>query len=199
MRINGRVEDPSGAPRSRRDFLTIGASGFAAVGLAAAAWPFVAQMSPAADTSASVVVDLAEIELGRRKTVHWPGRLIYISHRTPEEIASAKAVDRMSLIDPVSDVARVRRDEWLIVEGLCTFERWRCELLGQPAIEYRRTSNYGSWRSISLEHRGGWGGWACPCCGSEYDTAGRVRRGPATRNLAIPNYEFMRDGWLLLG
>ncbi len=172
------------AETERRDFLYLMAGGMTAVGAAVALWPFLASMNPAADilAEARIDVDLEPIALGQRITVKWRGKPIFIVHRTDEEIARAKADDNNpALIDPATDVERVLQDEWLIVIGICT--HLGCVPLGQRA---------GSPRSR-------YGGWFCACHGSEYDTAGRVRKGPAPRNLDLPPYEFLDDGRVRIG
>jgi ubiquinol-cytochrome c reductase iron-sulfur subunit len=167
----------------RRDFLYVATGIAGAVGAAAAAWPFIDSMNPSADVLAlsSVEVDLAGIEVGQRSTVKWRGRPAFIVRRTEREIAEAEAVEVDELPDPEPDAARVRRKEWLIVVGICT--HLGCVPLGQgPA-----------------QSRGQWNGWFCPCHGSHYDTSGRIRKGPAPRNLAVPDYVFLDDGKVRIG
>ncbi|RAI01496.1 ubiquinol-cytochrome c reductase iron-sulfur subunit [Acuticoccus sediminis] len=168
---------------TRRDFLYLATGAVAAVGSAAALWPFIDSMNPAADVLAvsSVEVDLAPIEPGQRVTVKWRGKPVFIDHRPPERIAEARAVDLNELIDPQTDGDRVVREEWLIVVGICT--HLGCVPLGQ---------RHG-------DPVGNWDGWFCPCHGSHYDTAGRVRRGPAPLNLEVPPYEFVTDTAVRIG
>ncbi len=169
---------------SKRDFLRNATGLVATFGGAAALWPFIDSMNPSADVIAAskVYVDLGRVKPGIRQTARWRRRPIFISHRTPDEIAQARASDLAALRYPQPDGDRVQQDEWLVVVGICTFQ-WRCELLGQkPASP-----------------RGRWGGWYCPCCASAYDTSGRVRIGPAARNLDIPPYEFIADGIVVIG
>lgn len=162
---------------TRRDFLYLATGAVAVVGGAAALWPFIDSMNPAADVLAvsSVEVDLAPIELGQRVTVMWRGKPLFIDHRPPERIAEARAVDLSMLIDPQTDADRVVREEWLIIVGICT--HLGCVPLGQR----------------QGDPIGNWGGWFCPCHGSQYDTSGRVRRGPAPLNLEVPPYEFVTE------
>lgn len=169
---------------TRRDFLEISASAFAAVGAAAALWPFVDSMNPSADVRAlaAVEVDLNAIAPGQRITISWRGRPVFIIRRTPELIAEARADDNNpDLIDPAPDAARVQRAEWLIVNGICT--HLGCVPLGQK----------------NSDPKGRFGGWFCPCHGSLYDLSGRVRRGPAPRNLDIPSYEFLDKNRVRIG
>ena len=168
----------------RRDFLFLLSGAMAAVGTAVAAWPFIDSMNPAADIRAisTIEVDLSPIELGQRITVVWRGRPIFIDHRTPQQIALAEADDdNPKLVDPATDASRVKREEWLIVVGVCT--HLGCIPLGQRAGD-----PLGEWR-----------GWFCPCHGSHYDTSGRIRKGPAPRNLDVPPYAFLENGMVRIG
>ena len=162
----------------RRDFLYVTAGTMAAVGAVAALWPFIDSMNPSADILAlsSTEFDLAPIQMGQRITVKWRGQPVFIIRRTADEIERARADDdNPDLIDPTADAARVQRPEWLIVVGVCT--HLGCVPLGQK----------------SSDPHGKYGGWFCPCHGSVYDTSGRVRRGPAPRNLDVPPYTFLDD------
>lgn len=167
----------------RRDFIVISAGTFAAVGAAAAMWPFIDSLNPAANVLAfsSTEVDIAAIEPGQRVTVNWRGKPVFIDHRTPEQINLARADDQADLPDPESDSARVQKPEWLVVIGICT--HLGCVPLGQGAND----------------RRGEYGGWFCPCHGSHYDTSGRVRRGPAPKNLGVPPYRFLSDSRIEIG
>lgn len=168
---------------NRRDFLTTTTMGLGAAGLAAAAIPLVGSMTPAADTQAvgSVEVDLAQVAVGQSVTVTWRGRPVFIRHRTPEEIAQAITDDAVSLRDQQTDAVRVQRPDWLIVVGICT--HLGCIPLGQKPGE----------------PRGEFGGWFCPCHGSQYDTSGRARKGPAPSNLVVPPYAFVTDTQVKIG
>jgi ubiquinol-cytochrome c reductase iron-sulfur subunit len=126
-------------------------------------------------------VDLSGIAVGQRITVKWRGRPAFIVHRTPQEIEQAESVDLAELRDPQSDDERVQRKPWLIVVGVCTHAG--CTPQGQ--------------RSGQL--RGDWGGCRCTCHYSYYDTSGRIRRGPAPRNLEVPAYVFLDDNRLRIG
>jgi ubiquinol-cytochrome c reductase iron-sulfur subunit len=168
---------------TRRDFLNLAAGTTAAVGAAAAIWPLIHSMNPAADVRALAAseIDLAPIQLGQRITVKWRGQPVFIDRRTPERIAQAKADDTAVLKDPEPDSARVQREEWLIVVGVCT--HLGCIPLGQKASD----------------SRGAWGGWFCPCHGSHYDTSGRIRKGPAPKNLLVPPYELLDESLVRVG
>ncbi|NQV99108.1 MAG: ubiquinol-cytochrome c reductase iron-sulfur subunit [Rhodospirillales bacterium] len=163
--------------QSKRDFLFISTAAVGAVGTAIAAWPFIDQMNPAADTLAlsTTEVSLEPIEEGQSITVVWRGKPVFIRHRTAEEIADAVAVQANDLIDPQTDADRVQKPEWLIMVGVCT--HLGCIPLGNKAGE----------------SRGDFGGWFCPCHGSHYDTSGRIRKGPAPKNLPVPEYSFLSD------
>lgn len=173
----------AGDGETRRDFLLIATGAVAAVGAALAAWPFIDQMNPAADVLAlaSTGVDLSPVEVGQRITVVWRGKPVFVNHRTPEEIKSAEDTPLSVLVDPQTDQSRVQKPEWLIVVGVCT--HLGCIPLGQK----------------TGDPRGDYGGWFCPCHGSHYDTAGRIRKGPAPHNLAVPTYTFTDDKTIRIG
>ncbi|SDG70624.1 ubiquinol-cytochrome c reductase iron-sulfur subunit [Roseospirillum parvum] len=168
---------------SRRDFLLYATSAVGGVGTLLAIWPFIDSMSPAADTLAlsSIEVDLSMIEVGQAIKVKWRGQPVFIRHRTEEEISAAQSQDISKLRDPEPDEARVQNPEWLIVIGICT--HLGCIPLGTK----------------EGEPRGDWNGWYCPCHGSHYDTAGRIRKGPAPRNLDLPEYTFLDDATVKIG
>jgi ubiquinol-cytochrome c reductase iron-sulfur subunit len=171
----------SSAEPTRRDFLYVATGAMGAVGAAATLVPLVAQMNPDASTIAAgapIEVDLAPIRQGEAIKVFWRGKPIYIENRTKKEIDEARAVNVASLPDPQSDEARVKpgHDQWLVLIGICTH-------LG----------------CIPLAHQGDYGGFFCPCHGSQYDTSGRIRRGPAPQNLALPPYEFLSDSKIRIG
>ena len=174
---------PGDDGETRRDFLYLLAGAMGAVGTAAAIWPLIDSMNPSAEVRALAIVeaDLEPIQLGQRVTVVWRGRPAFIDHRTPARIARAKADDAAELKDPEPDSARVQRDEWLIVIGVCT--HLGCIPKGQR----------------SGDPLGRWGGWFCPCHGSHYDTSGRIRMGPAPKNLVVPPYEFLENGMVRIG
>lgn len=168
----------------RRDFLVLSGTAFVAVGAAFTLWPFLDSMNPAADALAlaTTEVDLASIALGQRITVVWRGRPVFIVHRTPDQIALAeKDNSAPGLIDPATDQSRVQQPQWLIVVGVCT--HLGCIPLGQT----------------STSQHGDYGGWFCPCHGSQYDVSGRVRRGPAPRNLDVPPCKFLTGTRVRIG
>ena len=171
----------SAAGPSRRDFLLVAAAVAGAVGMAATLSPLIGQMEPEASTitaGAPLEVNLAPIAEGQILKVFWRSKPIYIWHRTKPEIEAAQNVDVATLPDPAPDSARVKEghDQWLVVIGICTH-------LG----------------CIPLAHEGDYGGFFCPCHGSQYDTAGRIRRGPAPANLALPPYAFVSDTKIRIG
>ena len=168
---------------TRRDFLYLTAGAFGAVGAASFAWPLVDTLNPAADTLAlaSVDVDLAPIAEGQAITVVWRGKPVFIRHRTAAEIEEARSADMGDLRDKQSDEERVQKPEWLVMIGICT--HLGCIPLGQK----------------STDTKGDFGGWFCPCHGSHYDTAGRIRKGPAPKNLAVPDYTFASDTMIKIG
>jgi len=135
-------------------------------------------MNPAANVQALATtdVDLSRIEVGQVVTVTWRGKPVFVARRTEEEIAKARDVDLDALPDPQPDSERVIRPEWLIVVGICTH-------LG----------------CIPLNDQGDYGGYFCPCHGSHYDESGRIRKGPAPRNLAVPPYDFLDDTTIRIG
>jgi ubiquinol-cytochrome c reductase iron-sulfur subunit len=157
------------------------------VGLAAMAWPFIDQMNPsaAALALASIEVDLAPVLPGQQVIVKWRGHPLFVRRRTPAEIAASQAVDVNALPDPLAnndnladsapatDANRATKPEWLILIGVCT------HLGCTPTV------------STPQMPQGDYGGWLCHCHGSQYDTAGRIRKGPAPRNLEVPPYTFL--------
>ena len=166
---------------TRRDFLFVATGAVAAVGAAATVWPLVSQMNPDASTIAAgapIDVDLAPIAEGQDIKVFWRGKPIYISHRTKKQIDEARSVPVASLPDPATDQSRVKdgHDQWLVVIGICTH-------LG----------------CIPIAHEGNYDGFFCPCHGSQYDSSGRIRQGPAPANLAVPPYQFVSDSKIQIG
>jgi ubiquinol-cytochrome c reductase iron-sulfur subunit len=164
---------------TRRDFIYVASTGAAAVGLAASLWPFIDQMNPSADTLAlkEVEFDLSPIQPGQIMTIEWQKKPVFIRRRTPAEIQAAQDVPLGDLKDPQADKDRVQKPEWLILVATCTH-------LGCIP---------------SNLNKGEFGGWLCPCHGSQYDTSGRIRKGPAPQNLAVPPYRFLTDTKVLIG
>jgi ubiquinol-cytochrome c reductase iron-sulfur subunit len=175
------VASNTSAEPTRRDFLYIATGAVGAVGAAAVLVPLIAQMNPDASTIAAgapVDIDLAPIAEGQIVKVFWRGKPIYISHRTKKEIDEVRAVPLSILPDPQTDQDRVKagHDQWLVVIGICTH-------LG----------------CIPLAHQGNYDGWFCPCHGSQYDSSGRIRQGPAPANLNLPPYAFLTDSKIRIG
>lgn len=171
-------------PVKRRDFLFVATGAVAAVGAALATWPMIDNMNPDASvlSFSSVEVDLRPIAEGQRITVRWRGGPVFIDYRDPARIAQAQADDTSpGLIDPAADSSRVKNPAWLIIIGVCT--HLGCIPLGQS----------------DQEPRSEFDGWFCPCHGSKYDTSGRMRHGPAPRNLDVPPYEFKSPDVVRIG
>ncbi len=168
---------------TRRDFLLIATTTVGAVGAALAAWPFIDSWNPAADVlaTATTEVNLAPVEVGQSITVVWQGKPVFVRHRTEAEIEKARSVEVSTLIDPETDAERVQQTDWLVQIGICT--HLGCIPLGQKPND----------------PKGDYGGWFCPCHGSHYDTAGRIRKGPAPLNLVIPPYQFTDDTHIKIG
>ncbi len=170
----------SNSEPNRRDFLYFATGAVGAVGAAAVAWPLVDQMNPDASTLAlaSIELDISSIEVGQSVTVKWRGKPVFVRRRTQSEIEEAKAVPLSDLKDPASDAERVKEghEEWLVMIGVCTH-------LG----------------CIPVGEAGDYNGWFCPCHGSHYDTAGRIRKGPAPENLIVPDYDFTSDTVIKIG
>ena len=181
----GVQHDPAGGDPSRRDFINIAAAAGAVGATAAFVWPLIDQMNPSADTLAlgSIEYDISKVALGQEVTIKWQGKPVFVRRRTPKEIAEAVAVDHdpaqfNSLRDKQTDASRVKpgKSEWLILVGICTH-------LG----------------CVPTFGQGDYGGWLCPCHGSQYDTSGRIRKGPAPLNLAVPDYSFLSDTKVKIG
>ena len=170
------TEQSGGGEIRRRDFLNVAAVSFAGVGTVAALVPLVVQMSPSADVLAlsTTEVDISKVQPGQGIKVSWRKQPVFVRNLTPKEIAAANAVPLDSLRDPQSLAQRTKpgKMNWLITLGVCT--HLGCVPLG----------------AAEGETRGEYGGYFCPCHGSHYDTAARIRKGPAPRNLEVPEYEF---------
>lgn len=186
---------------TRRDFIHIFAGATAAAGTAAVLWPLVHQMNPDASVLAlsTKEVDLSAVAVGQAIKVMWQGKPVFIRHRTDEEITEANDTPMASLQDPVARNANLGssqdatdqaivtdadgkpRPQWLVLVGVCT--HLGCIPLGTSAGE----------------NRGDYNGWFCPCHGSHYDTAGRIRKGPAPTNLEVPPYAFTSETLIKIG
>ena len=171
-------QQPVSEEPTRRDFLYLATGAFAAVGAANVVWPLIDQMNPDASVKAlaSIEIDLSAIDIGQSITVSWRGKPVFIRRRTQGEIAEARSVAFDALPDPQGDETRVTKEDWLVMVGICT--HLGCVPLGQS---------------------GDFNGWFCPCHGSHYDTSGRIRKGPAPKNLEIPPYEFVGDTRIKIG
>jgi ubiquinol-cytochrome c reductase iron-sulfur subunit len=173
--------DADGDP-SRRDFLYLTAGAMAGVGACCTAYPLVQSMNPAADVLAlsTTEVDLSKLQEGQSMNAVWRGKPIFIRRRTQKEIDEARAAPMSDLKDPQTDQERVKQSsfggkdmpEYLIMIGICT--HLGCIPLGQKPTD----------------PHGEFDGWFCPCHGSQYDSSGRIRKGPAPKNLEIPTYTF---------
>ena len=169
--------------KPRRDFIKLASMTLGGVGAASLAIPFISSMQPGKDALAlaSTEIDLTPIPEGESLTVVWRGKPVFIRHRSQEEIQLAQEIKIEDLIDVEEDSARVQNDEWLIVLGVCT--HLGCVPLGQK----------------TTDSKGDYGGWFCPCHGSHYDTSGRIRKGPAPKNLEVPPYVFLSENRIKIG
>ena len=178
---------------TRRDFLYVATAMAGVVGAAGAVWPFIDQMNPDASMRAlsAIEVDVSSLEPVMSLVAKWRGKPVFIQNRTDKEVEEAKAVKIDELKDPEARNANVAADlqatdinrtagegkeNWLVMVGVCT--HLGCVPLGQ---------------------QGDFGGWFCPCHGSHYDTAGRIRKGPAPQNLAVPVFSFVSDTVIKVG
>ena len=177
---HGEHEEPT-----RRDFIYIATGATAAIGAGAIAWPMVTQMGAAADTRAagSIEIDISKVEEGQQLKVLWRGKPVFVRYRTQKEIDYAESVDVASLRDPQTDDERFVPDfsgkinkKLLVMIGVCT--HFGCIPVGEA---------------------GDFDGWYCPCHGSHYDTSGRIRKGPAPKNLPIPEYTYISDTVIKVG
>ena len=169
----------------RRDFLKMALACTAAAGIAMAVWPFLDTMDPSRNvvTASAVSVNLGSIPAGTGITVLWQGQPILVRHRTPAEITNDGNYDILLLRDPATDLSRVKTGhaEWVVLYGTCGRD-------GGVAVGNKPS-----------DARGAYGGWTCPMDGSEYDTSGRVRSGPARKNLSIPPYDFSSATTITIG
>ena len=169
----------------RRDFINVAALSFAGVGVVAATLPLITQMNPSADVLAlaSTEVDISKIAPGQAIKTIWRKQPVFIRNLTPQEIQAANRVPLGELRDPETLAERTKpgKANWLITLGVCT--HLGCVPLGTG----------------EGENRGEYGGYFCPCHGSHYDTAARIRKGPAPTNLLVPEYQFLSDTVVQIG
>ncbi len=170
-----------GEGETRRDFLYLATAALGTVGVASFAWPFIYSMNPSAEVLAlsTTEFDLSPIEVGPSVTIVWRGNPVFIRRRTAEEIKVAVDTPLEDMKYPEADSERAEKPEWLIMVGVCT--HLGCVPLGQKAGD----------------PKGDYGGWFCPCHGSHYDTSGRIRKGPAPKNLEVPKPIEFLDGNLI--
>ena len=179
--LNAGIEDGV----RRRDFINIAAVSFAGVGAGAVVLPLVNQMNPSADVLAlsSTEIDISAIQTGQAIKTSWRKQPVFVRNLTAAEIAEANRVPMGDLRDAESLADRTKpgKENWLITLGVCT--HLGCVPLG----------------AAEGENRGDYGGYFCPCHGSHYDTAARIRKGPAPTNLVVPPYEFTSDTVVTIG
>lgn len=189
------MADPESPKPTRRDFLHVATATTGAVGACFAALPLIDQMNPSSAVSAEAVldIDIAAIAQGQQAVFKWRGHPLAVRRRTEAEIAAARAVPLAALIDPLArnanlsedapaiDANRVIKPEWLVLVGVCTHLGCTPKAATESAPQGR------------------FGGWLCHCHGSEFDTAGRVRTGPAAQNLLIPPYRFLSSTKIRVG
>lgn len=163
---------------NRREFIHQASGSMGIIALGAAAWPIIDQMNPSKDVKALATVefDLSSLEEGQSKTILWRGKPLFIRHRTQEEIRLAKSVEIDNLPDPAKDEDRAQNPKYLVLIGVCTH-------LG----------------CVPSGKEGEYDGWFCPCHGSHYDTSGRIRKGPAPKNLEVPPYKYTSEKKILVG
>jgi len=169
----------------KRDFIFFATGAVAAAGAASIGWPLVAQMGKAADTLAagSIEIDLSAVEEGGQLKTLWRGKPVFVRHRTQAEITDAENTDISNCPDPQTDAERLIpgpngkvNPKYLVMIGVCT--HFGCVPVGEA---------------------GDFDGWYCPCHGSHYDTSGRIRKGPAPKNMEIPPYEYLSDTVIKVG
>lgn len=169
----------------RRDFINVAAASFAGVGAVSVALPLINQMNPSADVlaEASTEVDLSAIQPGQAIKTIFRKQPLFVRHLTPTEVADAEKTELGELRDAQSLEERTKagKKQWLVTMGVCT--HLGCVPLGAAAGEVK----------------GEFGGYFCPCHGSHYDTAGRIRKGPAPKNLEVPEYSFTSDTAITVG
>lgn len=177
---------------TRRDFIYYATAGAGAVVTGAAVWPLINQMNPSADVLAlaSIRVDVGAVDPGTQITVLWQGKPVFIRSRTEEDIAEARAVDINDLPDPSANNSNLPNGE------AATDENRSLDAEGKWLVQMGVCTHLGC---VPLGDEGDFGGWFCPCHGSHYDTAGRIRKGPAPRNLPVPVAAFVDETTIQLG
>ena len=183
--VDGVAAAESGEGVRRRDFINIAAVGAAGVGGVVTLLPLVSQMAPSKDVLAesSTELDVSAIQPGQAVKAVFRKQPVFVRNLTAKEIEEANAVDVGSLRDPQTLAERTKEghENWLITMGVCT--HLGCVPLGAG----------------EGENKGEFGGYFCPCHGSSYDTAARIRKGPAPLNLQVPEYEFTSDTVVKIG
>jgi ubiquinol-cytochrome c reductase iron-sulfur subunit len=192
------AEDHEG---TRRDFLFYATAGAGAVAAGAAVWPLVNQMNPSADVQAlaSIFVDVSVVDPGTQLTVKWLGKPVFIRHRTGEEIAKAQAQDAEAtgtLPDPMARNVNLSDPAAQATDANRTIPSPEGEAPGAWVVQMGVCTHLGC---VPLGDSGDFGGWFCPCHGSHYDLAGRIRRGPAPENLPIPPVAWVDGSTIKLG
>ena len=169
----------------KRDFIFLATGALGAIGAGVIGYTLVKQMDKAADTLAlgSIEIDVGKVPEGQQLKVLWRGKPVFVRHRTAAEIAEAESVDVSKLPDPATDAERLvagpdgaLKPQYLVQVGVCT--HFGCVPVGEA---------------------GDYDGWYCPCHGSHYDTSGRIRKGPAPKNMEVPPYEYISDTVIKVG
>lgn len=169
----------------RRDWIHIAAISTAGVGGASVLIPLVSQMAPTADVLAASTtdVDVSAIEPGQSIKATFRDQPLFVKRLTTDEIAEAQNDDTAQLRDPQTLAERLGEGntDILVTLGVCT--HLGCVPLGAG----------------EGENKGEFNGYFCPCHGSHYDVAGRIRKGPAPTNLAVPEFEFASESVIRVG
>lgn len=169
----------------RRDWIHIAAISFAGVGAGSVVIPLASQMGPSADVLAASTteMDISGVEPGQSVKGVFRGQPLFVKRLTADEIAAAKADDGAAMPDPQTLAERTNpaNEAVLVTLGVCT--HLGCVPLG----------------AAEGENKGDFGGYFCPCHGSHYDVAGRIRKGPAPKNLTVPDFEFKSEGVIRVG
>jgi len=175
---------------TRRDFLYIATAAVAAVGVGGAIVPLIDQMNPDAATLAAggpVELDLDKVQPGQQVQVRWRSRPIFVINRPP---AALKTLQSKALLDRLADPDSENLQQPKYAEN------WHRSVKPEYGVLVGICTHLGC---IPLAHQGEYDGWFCPCHGSQYDTAGRIRKGPAPKNLFLPPYAFISDSKIRIG